>query len=271
MFSELFGIIILQQCIGESQKLQSAVFSTSRLIFRSSTCFLLLSWSLSGRNACQLNNGGCSQLCLPTSENTRTCACTIGYNLRSDRLSCEGRLLSWPLSLCFVDVTFFSSLLSGILVVFGLAACFVMWKVPKENCMMFVWPPSNISRLLLSITGLSSFLMYSFHEGIRGIALDPGDHGETLMPISGTLFAVGVDFHAGTNTALPMTQSCYLPLCSQVYRSTLWIISVCTTKIRHVLLSVHYFFFYVVCCQMHSLILATQSLTRSEGTSAYHM
>ncbi|KAI2660780.1 Low-density lipoprotein receptor-related protein 1B [Labeo rohita] len=87
-----------------------------------------------GRNACQLNNGGCSQLCLPTSENTRTCACTIGYNLRSDRLSCEG---------------------------------------------------------------LSSFLMYSFHEGIRGISLDPSDHAETLMPISGTLFAVGVDFHAG--------------------------------------------------------------------------
>lgn len=162
-------------------------------------------------------------------------------------------------------VSSFFSLLSGILVVFRLAACFVMWKVPKESCMMSVWPPSNISRLLLSITGLSSFLMYSFHEGIRGIALDPSDHGETLMPISGTLFAVGVDFHAGTNTALPMTQSCYLLLCSQVYRSALWIISMCTTKIRNVFLSVNYFF-YVVCCQMYSLILATQSLTRSEGT-----
>lgn len=45
---------------------------------------------LTGRNACQLNNGGCSQLCLPTSENTRSCACTVGYNLRADRLSCEG-------------------------------------------------------------------------------------------------------------------------------------------------------------------------------------
>lgn len=48
--------------------------------------------------------------------------------------------------------------------------------------------------------------MYSFHEGIRGISLDPGDHAETLMPISGALFAVGVDFHAGTNTAV----LCYL-------------------------------------------------------------
>ncbi|XP_046700598.1 low-density lipoprotein receptor-related protein 1B isoform X5 [Silurus meridionalis] len=90
-----------------------------------------------GRNACQLNNGGCSQLCLPTSENTRSCACTVGYNLRSDRLSCEG---------------------------------------------------------------LSSFLMYSVHEGMRGISLDPTDHTETLMPITGTLFAVGVDFHAGNDT-----------------------------------------------------------------------
>ncbi len=33
MFSELFVIIIFQQCISESQKLQSAAFSTSRLIF----------------------------------------------------------------------------------------------------------------------------------------------------------------------------------------------------------------------------------------------
>uniref|UniRef100_A0A672QCJ8 Low density lipoprotein receptor-related protein 1Bb n=1 Tax=Sinocyclocheilus grahami TaxID=75366 RepID=A0A672QCJ8_SINGR len=80
---------------------------SSRLIFHSSSCFLLSLWSLSGRNACQLNNGGCSQLCLPTSENTRTCACTIGYNLRSDRLSCEGRLLSWPVSLCFTGMSHF--------------------------------------------------------------------------------------------------------------------------------------------------------------------
>lgn len=40
--------------------------------------------------------------------------------------------------------------------------------------------------------------MYSIHEGIRGISLDPSDSTETLMPITGTLFAVGVDFHAGS-------------------------------------------------------------------------
>lgn len=39
--------------------------------------------------------------------------------------------------------------------------------------------------------------MYSIHEGIRGIALDPNDNSEALMAITGTLFAVGVDFHAG--------------------------------------------------------------------------
>ncbi|RXN00434.1 Low-density lipoprotein receptor-related protein 1B [Acipenser ruthenus] len=90
-----------------------------------------------GRNPCQLNNGGCSQLCLPTSANTRTCSCTVGYDLRNDRMSCEG---------------------------------------------------------------IGSFLMYSIHEGIRGISLDPSDSTETLMPITGTLFAVGVDFHAENDT-----------------------------------------------------------------------
>uniref|UniRef100_A0A8C6V3R4 Low density lipoprotein receptor-related protein 1Bb n=1 Tax=Neogobius melanostomus TaxID=47308 RepID=A0A8C6V3R4_9GOBI len=89
------------------------------------------------RNLCQINNGGCSQLCFPTSENSRSCSCTVGYNLRSDRMSCEG---------------------------------------------------------------VDSFLMYSIHEGIRGIALDPDDHSEALMPITGTLFAVGVDFHAANDT-----------------------------------------------------------------------
>uniref|UniRef100_A0A8C1BL65 Low density lipoprotein receptor-related protein 1Bb n=1 Tax=Cyprinus carpio carpio TaxID=630221 RepID=A0A8C1BL65_CYPCA len=122
-----------------------------------------------GANACQLNNGGCSQLCLPTSENTRTCACTIGYNLRSDRLSCEG---------------------------------------------------------------LSSFLMYSFHEGIRGIALDPSDHAETLMPISGTLFAVGVDFHAGNDTVYWTDMG--LNRISRAKRDQTWREDIITTGINRV-------------------------------------
>ncbi|XP_051787046.1 low-density lipoprotein receptor-related protein 1B [Erpetoichthys calabaricus] len=90
-----------------------------------------------GSNPCQQNNGGCSQLCLPTSETTRSCACTVGYNLRNDRMSCEG---------------------------------------------------------------IDSFLIYSVHEGVRGISLDPNDNIETLMPIKGSLFAVGVDFHAENDT-----------------------------------------------------------------------
>uniref|UniRef100_A0A8C9TUU4 Low density lipoprotein receptor-related protein 1Ba n=1 Tax=Scleropages formosus TaxID=113540 RepID=A0A8C9TUU4_SCLFO len=90
-----------------------------------------------GRNPCQVNNGGCSQLCFPTSEATRSCSCTVGYHLRNDRMSCEG---------------------------------------------------------------IGSFLMYSVHEGIRGISLDPSDNTETLMPITGTMFPVGVDFHAGNDT-----------------------------------------------------------------------
>ncbi|KAJ8349711.1 hypothetical protein SKAU_G00248410 [Synaphobranchus kaupii] len=90
-----------------------------------------------GRNLCQLSNGGCSQLCLPISENSRSCSCTVGYHLRNDRTSCEG---------------------------------------------------------------IGTFIMYSIHEGIRGLSLDPNDPTEALMPITGTLFAVGVDFHAGNDT-----------------------------------------------------------------------
>ncbi|GAB0191315.1 low-density lipoprotein receptor-related protein 1B [Grus japonensis] len=48
--------------------------------------------------------------------------------------------------------------------------------------------------------GIESFLMYSVHEGIRGIPLDPNDKMDALMPLSGTSFAVGIDFHAGNDT-----------------------------------------------------------------------
>eukprot|EP00063_Salmo_salar_P032241 XP_014007076.1 PREDICTED: low-density lipoprotein receptor-related protein 1B-like [Salmo salar] len=93
--------------------------------------------SQTGRNLCQDNNGGCSQLCFPTSESTRSCSCAVGYNLHSDRMSCEG---------------------------------------------------------------IGSFLMYSVHEGIRGISLDPSDNSEALMPVTGSVMAVGIDFHAGNDT-----------------------------------------------------------------------
>uniref|UniRef100_A0A671S9X1 Low density lipoprotein receptor-related protein 1Ba n=1 Tax=Sinocyclocheilus anshuiensis TaxID=1608454 RepID=A0A671S9X1_9TELE len=93
--------------------------------------------SQKGRNPCIPNNGGCSQICLPTSETTRTCSCTTGYNLRPDRSTCEG---------------------------------------------------------------LQSFLMYSVNEGIRGLSLDPSDNSEVLMPLTGTLFTVGLDYHAGNDT-----------------------------------------------------------------------
>ncbi|KAG9261064.1 low-density lipoprotein receptor-related protein 1B-like [Astyanax mexicanus] len=90
-----------------------------------------------GENVCMVNNGGCSQLCLPTSENTRICSCTTGYSLRTDRSTCQG---------------------------------------------------------------VGSFLLYSTHEGIRGIALEPGDNSDALTPMSGTLSAAGLDYHAGNDT-----------------------------------------------------------------------
>ncbi|KAJ8403984.1 hypothetical protein AAFF_G00343340 [Aldrovandia affinis] len=90
-----------------------------------------------GTNLCSINNGDCSQLCLPTSPSTRACMCTAGYSLRSGQRSCEG---------------------------------------------------------------VGSFLLYSVHEGIRGIPLEPSDKSDALVPVSGTSLAVGIDFHADNDT-----------------------------------------------------------------------
>ncbi|KAF4796728.1 hypothetical protein TURU_081715 [Turdus rufiventris] len=48
--------------------------------------------------------------------------------------------------------------------------------------------------------GVGSFLLYSVHEGIRGIPLDPNDKSDALVPVSGTSLAVGIDFHAENDT-----------------------------------------------------------------------
>lgn len=44
---------------------------------------------------------------------------------------------------------------------------------------------------------MGSFLLYSVHEGIRGIPLDPNDKSDALVPVSGTSWLFGIDFHAG--------------------------------------------------------------------------
>lgn len=36
-----------------------------------------------GANACSINNGDCSQLCIPTNSTHRTCKCTMGYSLNA--------------------------------------------------------------------------------------------------------------------------------------------------------------------------------------------
>lgn len=52
----------------------------------------------------------------------------------------------------------------------------------------------------MCVAGVGSFLLYSVHEGIRGIPLDPNDKSDALVPVSGTSLAVGIDFHAGEST-----------------------------------------------------------------------
>lgn len=64
-----------------------------------------------------------------------------------------------------------------------------------------LYPTRNIhlrfKKLLCVAAGVGSFLLYSVHEGIRGIPLDPSDKSDALVPVSGTSLAVGIDFHAG--------------------------------------------------------------------------
>ena len=59
--------------------------------------------------------------------------------------------------------------------------------------------------------GVGSFLLYSVHEGIRGIPLDPSDKSDALVPVSGTSLAVGIDFHAGKTSPLVM----YVCMCEK--------------------------------------------------------
>nr|XP_020455101.1 low-density lipoprotein receptor-related protein 1-like [Monopterus albus] len=58
----------------------------------------------------------------------------------------------------------------------------------------------SLKRGQQSCEGMGSFLLYSVHEGIRGIPLDPADKSDALVPVSGTSLAVGIDFHAENDT-----------------------------------------------------------------------
>lgn len=48
-----------------------------------------------GENACSVNRGNCSHLCLPVSETTRVCRCATGYKQDpTDPTNCIGKLFS---------------------------------------------------------------------------------------------------------------------------------------------------------------------------------
>uniref|UniRef100_A0A4W6FD01 LDL receptor related protein 1 n=1 Tax=Lates calcarifer TaxID=8187 RepID=A0A4W6FD01_LATCA len=80
------------------------------------------------------------------------------------------------------------------------------------DCSQLCLPTSQTSRACMctagyslrrgqqSCEGVGSFLLYSVHEGIRGIPLDPSDKSDALVPVSGTSLAVGIDFHADNDT-----------------------------------------------------------------------
>lgn len=69
------------------------------------------------------------------------------------------------------------------------------WRVSVEGTARSPWDASDCPHVC--VAGVGSFLLYSVHEGIRGIPLDPNDKSDALVPVSGTSLAVGIDFHAG--------------------------------------------------------------------------
>uniref|UniRef100_A0A8D0H854 LDL receptor related protein 1 n=1 Tax=Sphenodon punctatus TaxID=8508 RepID=A0A8D0H854_SPHPU len=85
-------------------------------------------------------------------------------------------------------------------------------SVKNGDCSQLCLPTSESTRACMctagyslkseqqSCEGVGSFLLYSVHEGIRGIPLDPNDKSDALVPVSGTSLAVGIDFHADNDT-----------------------------------------------------------------------
>ncbi len=104
--------------------------------------------SHSGRNPCQINNGGCSQLCFPTSENTRSCSCTVGYNLRSDRMSCEGTFPKIRSSQCATTIVVLLMTVTRICL-FETFFCFYYSKCEAiSQCMRSFYMPKTCSALI---------------------------------------------------------------------------------------------------------------------------
>ena len=48
-------------------------------------------------NDCNVNNGGCAQVCTNT-QNSLECSCYVGYLLDSDGISCIGMLICYSIS-----------------------------------------------------------------------------------------------------------------------------------------------------------------------------
>ncbi len=44
-------------------------------------------------NACSDNNGGCQHLCLPNGINSKVCACSMGFQLNDDGITCSSETL----------------------------------------------------------------------------------------------------------------------------------------------------------------------------------
>ncbi|KAG7278878.1 hypothetical protein CRUP_036392 [Coryphaenoides rupestris] len=184
-----------------------------------------------GANLCSHNNGDCSQLCLPTSPSTRACMCTAGYSLRSGQQSCEGTLTHAHTALAVMGApdqigTCDKKDGGNWRVLRNSTSPMMHMKIYNEtvqtganlcshnngDCSQLCLPTSPSTRACMctagyslrsgqqSCEGVGSFLLYSVHEGIRGIPLDPLDKSDALVPVSGTSLAVGIDFHADNDT-----------------------------------------------------------------------
>ena len=51
---------------------------------------MLLYYNITVENACEIDNGGCEQMCTNIN-GFAECSCTEGFNLSSNNFDCEGR------------------------------------------------------------------------------------------------------------------------------------------------------------------------------------
>ena len=94
--------------------------------------------------------------------------------------------------------------------IYNIFAAFVLkreFRNPKDCLVFYPFPVWSLHHAYLQIqhfssfnilfAGVESFLIFSMDTSIRGTSLDQSGEGDLLIPITGLLLSVAIDFDAG--------------------------------------------------------------------------